>query len=503
MSPQHVTPKPQRIRLTRRNLLQGAGCIVAAAAIPTRAIAGHSTLPVGTAAGDPTVIGKLTNYMSEAGTRELPPEAAEKTKHHILDTLASMVSAADLAPAKVAVQFARSYGGEKVATIVGSDIACGPIEAAMVNAMLAHSDETDDSHAPSRSHPGSGIVPAALAAGEKFGIEGARWLRAVALGYDIGCRVTMTLGESYVMLKNHRDTHQVAVTFGAAAAAACAARLNDKQMRWILDYAAQQASGTNAWRRDTDHIEKSLCFAGFGARNGVTAALLISSGATGIDDMFSGEDNFFQAFAPEASNVGMLDSLGDRYEVTRTNIKKWTVGSPIQAPLDCLYNLFQKRAFTADDVQKVVVRVGTSGAGITNNREMPDICMQHMVAVMLLEKTASFKAAHDVSLMKDPAVLRQRAKVELIPDAELEKLYPRRAGIVELTFKDGTVLKERVDDTRGTLENPMTREEVVTKSQDLMAEYLGTDKSKNLIQAVLNCENMRDIRSLRPLLQRT
>jgi 2-methylcitrate dehydratase PrpD len=314
--------------------------------------------------------------------------------------------------------------------------------------------------------------------------------------------VTMTLGESYVMLKNHRDTHQVAATFGAAAAAACCAGLNAKQMRWILDYAAQQASGTNAWRRDTQHIEKSLCFAGFGARNGVTAALLISSGATGVDDIFSGEDNFFQAFAPEVSNAGMLDQLGVRYEITRTNIKRWTVGSPIQAPLDCLYNLFQRRSFTADDVEKVVVRVGTSGADITNNREMPDICMQHMVAVMLLQKTASFKAAHDVSLMKDPAVLRQRAKVQLIPDAELEKLYPRRAGIVEVTFKDGTVIKERVDDTRGTLENPMTRPEVVAKCQDLIAGYLGDEKAKQLIAKVLDCENLKDIRTLRPLLQR-
>ena len=280
-------------------------------------------------------------------------------------------------------------------------------------------------------------------------------------------------------------------------------RLRAKQMRWILDYAGQQASGTNAWRRDTEHIEKSLCFAGFGARNGVTAAPLISSGATGIDDILSGEDNFFQAFAPEANNTGMLDQLGERFEVTRTNIKKWNVGSPIQAPLDCLYNLFQRRSFTADDVQKVVVRVGTSGADITNNREMPDICMQHMVALMLVQKTASFKAAHDVALMKDPMILRQRAKVELVPDAELEKLYPRRAGIVELTFKDGTVMKERVDDTRGTLENPMTREEVVTKCRDLMDQYLGADKSKKLIDAVLNCENVKDVRALRPLLQRS
>lgn len=492
--------------LTRRGLLQGAGCLIAAAALPrpsARAAAAAVAGPVPSAVPDSTVIAKLSAYMSEAGNRELPAEATEFTKHHILDTIAAMVSGSNLAPGKVGIKFARAYGGEKVATVVGSDVVCGPIEAAIANGMLAHSDETDDSHAPSRCHPGSGIVPAALAAGEKFGIDGNRFMRAVALGYDVGSRVTMTLGEDYIMVKNHRDTHQIAVNFGSAAAAACAAGLNAQQMRWVLDYAAQQAAGINAWQRDSEHIEKSLCFAGFGARNGVTAALLMSAGATGVDDIFTGENNYFLAYAPEADLAGLIDKLGERFEVKRTNIKRWTVGSPIQSPLDALENLRKRRPFEADEVQKVVVRVGTSGASIINNRDMPDICMQHMVAVMLLDKTASFKAAHDVARMKDPAVLRQRAKVELVPDAELEKLYPRRAGIVEVTFNNGTTEKERVDDTKGTLENPMNREEVVAKCQDLMAEVLGEAKSKRLIESVLDLESIKDIRALRPLLQRT
>ena len=177
---------------------------------------------------------------------------------------------------------------------------CGPIEAALANGVLAHSDETDDSHAPSQSHPGCAIVPAALAAGEQFGIDGTHFLRAVALGYDVGTRVTMTLGGAgSTRTRRHRSTHSIAGIFGAAAAAGCAASLNAQQMRWLLDYAAQQASGIAAWQRDTDHIEKAFVFAGMPARNGVTAALLVQAGWTGVDDIFSGADNFFQAFAPE------------------------------------------------------------------------------------------------------------------------------------------------------------------------------------------------------------
>ena len=245
----------------------------------------------------------------------------------------------------------------------------------MVNGMLAHSDETDDSHAPSQSHPGCSIVPATLAASEQFGTDGTRMMRAVALGYDIGTRVTMTLGALDFQLDTHHSSHSIAGDFGSAAAAGCVAGLNPQQMRWILDYAGQQAAGVAAWQRDTDHIEKSLVFAGWPARNGVTAALLIQIGGTGVDDIMAGADNFLLAFNPKADPQGLIDKLGERYEITRTNIKKWTVGSPIQAPLDALEAMRKKHPFEADQVQKVVVRDGhrrcPNGEQPRNARHLP------------------------------------------------------------------------------------------------------------------------------------
>ena len=71
-----------------------------------------------------------------------------------------------------------------------------------------------------------------------------------------------------------------------------------------------------------------------------------------------------------------------------------------------------------------------------------------------------------------------------------------------MTLKDGTRLTERVDAVRGTVDNPMTREEVVAKCRDLMTPLLGSEKSSKLIERVLNLENMKKIEELRPLLQR-
>ncbi len=488
--------------LTRRSLLQAAGLIVATAAVPGWPASGAVTTHSDDTASQKSVTSRLSAYMSRAGDRPLPEEVAEKTKQHILDTVAAMVSGIELLPAQIALKFARSYGGEKVATVVASDMRCGPIEAAIANGMLAHSDETDDSHAPSQSHPGAGIVPAALATGEKFGISGTRFVRAVALGYDIGTRVGMTLGGLAYQSKTSRDTHSITGTFGASAAAGCAASLSAEQMRWVLDYAAQQASGLAAWSRDTQHIEKSLVFGGFPARNGVTAALLIQLGATGVDDIFSGADNFLIAFAPNADPAGLVDKLGERYEVTRTSIKKWTVGSPVQASLDALQLIIKQHPFPVDQLQKMVVRVDPDEAQIVDNRDMPDISMQHLMAIMLIDKTLSFKAAHDKARMKDPAVLAVRAKVQLVPDQALERLYPARVAIVEVTLKNGTHFNQRVDAVSGSPENPMTHDEVASKCRDLMTPILGSAKCERLIDAVFKIESMDNIRALSPLLQR-
>jgi 2-methylcitrate dehydratase PrpD len=490
--------KPSSIvgaNLTRRGLLQRAGWAVAAAGFSrASALAAENISPV---------MARLSTYMSEAPKKALPDEVIEKAKHHILDTFAAMVSGSELPPGLAALRFARNYGGEKVATVVCSNILCGPIEAALVNGVLGHSDETDDAHSPTLAHPGVAVVPAALAVGEKFGIDGTQFLRAVVLGYDIGPRVVLTMGGPALQSEGHRSTHSIAGVFGAAAAAGCAASLNTQQMRWVLDYTAQQSSGIAAWQRDTEHIEKGFVYAGMPARDGVTSALLVQSGWTGVDDIMSGADNFLMAYAPHADPAGLVEKLGERYEVVGTDIKKWTVGAPIQAPLDALEALLKRRSFAADQVQQVIVRIGTSPAAVVNNREMPDICLQHMVAVMLIDKTATFKAAHDKPRMQDPAVLRLRAKVQLIPDADLERQLPRREAIVEITLADGTKLTEHITAVRGTPGNPMPRDEVVGKASDLMAPVLGAATTASLIEKVLGIENVKSILEFRPLLQRT
>jgi len=205
-------PLPEVSAVTRRDILQRASLVVAAAALPAAAEAASAQAttfkpPAGPDQPIGEVMTRLSTYMSEARDRALPPKALEQAKWHILDTIAAMVSGSELPAGRAATLFARAYGGEKVATIVADTVVCGPFEAALVNGTLAHADETDDSW-PGGWHPGAGVVPAALAAGEQFGISGGHFVRAVALGYDVGARMLITIRPG--LPDSHKSTHAIA-----------------------------------------------------------------------------------------------------------------------------------------------------------------------------------------------------------------------------------------------------------------------------------------------------
>lgn len=284
----------------------------------------------------------LAAYLAASPRKALPPAVVEKTKHHLLDTLAAMVSGSRLLPGERAIAFVESLGGKPEACVIGTPIVTSAINAALANGMLAHADETDDSHAPSLTHPGCGIVPAALAIGERNRVSGRALLRAIAVGYDLSSRLTMSLN-AYEFREDGHSTHSFGPMFGAAAAGGALLGFNPRQMRHLLSYTAQQASGVSCWMRDPDHVEKAFDFGGMPARNGVYAALMVDSGMTGVEDVFSGERNFFVAYGREPEPQVLVKRLGSTFEIMNTNIKRWSVGSPIQAPLDSLLALIKQK----------------------------------------------------------------------------------------------------------------------------------------------------------------
>jgi 2-methylcitrate dehydratase PrpD len=493
--------------LKRRGFLQLAVAGAAAAGVGGIRLADAQS-PAATQAGVPAslndpyaagdyALNRVCSYIATGAAAELSAEVTEQAKRHILDTMAAIVSGSKLIPGQFAIRYIQAQGGRAEAQVIATRIRTSAINAAFANGMMAHADETDDSHRATLMHPGAAIVPAALAMSEREGASGTAFLRSVVVGYDVGCRTVLALGPDQV-LQGSGATPSIGGSMGAAAACAVVSRMAVSHVTHVLAYAVQQASGTNSWMRDQEHVEKAFVFGGMPARNGVTATELAQFGFTSQPDPFSGPDNFFAAFSARPDLSRLTAGLGREYEIMLTDMKRYPVGFPIQAATDAILRLMAG-GLVPRDIQSLTVRLPAPGVRTVNDRAMPDVNVQYILAATLIDGTLKFDTAHSLERMKDPAVLEVKKRIVLVEDTELTAQKRTREANVEVRRTDGTILKEH-GITRGAYENPMTRDEVEGKARELMAPILGRDRAGRLIQRIWNLEQLANMRELRSLL---
>src|SRR5262249_56898007 len=164
--------------------------------------------------------------------------------------------------------------------------------------------------------------------------------------------------------------------------------------------------------RDSEHVEKAFDFGGMPARNGVAAATMVAAGFTGVEDVFSGERNFLDAYSARPKPSQLAEALGERFEIMATNIKKWSVGSPAQAALDALTQLMEGAPFGVADIASIRVHLPTRSARTVDNAPMPDVNVQHLMALLLTDRALKFHSVHDHARMHDPDVLAARRLLE-------------------------------------------------------------------------------------------
>jgi 2-methylcitrate dehydratase PrpD len=440
----------------------------------------------------------LSAYIASALKTPLRAEVAARAKLHLVDTVAAMISGSRLLPGKRAIAYVKSLGGRPEAIVMGTRIRTSAASAALANGMLAHADETDDTHPPSRTHPGSCVIPAAFAIGERNGLPGKVVLRGIVLGYEICARMLLAINESTFRHTGHFASSFGGI-FGAAAAAGALLKFDERKVHFLLSYAAQQAAGLQNVVRDTEHIQKAFAGGGLSAQNGTAAALMVAHGFSGVEDVFSGERDFFFTFAPEADRSRLTRGLGRDFEIMQCGIKPWPAGGPIQAPMQILRELMEKHDLEAQDIASLVVELPDNEFATVNNREMPDICIQHLIAVMLLDGVMTFKSAHDHARMKDPKVLAVRKRVKAVGNPKLTDVLRRWRCVMEITLKDGRKLSGQTMAAKGTSENPLTPAEEEEKALDLIGPLLGGRRAKALLSMMWNFERVGNVRLLRRL----
>jgi hypothetical protein len=294
------------------------------------------------------------------------------------------------------------------------------------------------------------------------------------------------------------SSHAMGAIWGSGACASVLADFDQVQVRRLISYLAHETSGLGCWMAEHDHVQKAYVFGAMGAKNAITSTLLVQSGWTGLDEALEGPRTLFHARAQTARGRSMAPPLVLGKEILGANIKKWCVGSPAQAPLDAVQALLPSLP-AMNQLASIQVAIRSDEAFIVDNRDMPNICLQHLVALYLVDRKLTFDSVHDAQRMEDPQVRAVRKNIQLIPSKDLMNSGGRQA-IVDIVTTDGQTQHKHIQHVRGTWGDPMPRSEVHEKAKDLLDPVIGESASTQLLAALWNLENL-DANTLDRLLQ--
>lgn len=447
-------------------------------------------------AQDDAVGPALCAYIARSQTAAIPESFRSLGRLHILDTLASIVACRDLAPARLARDFALAMSGDargNAATILGTTVTASIGDAAFASAMAAHGAEINDFIPSAFVQPGPAVVSVAIALAERRGLSGDAVLRAVITGYELAGRMPKALGIGNLRRAGIAN-HGVGPVFGAGAAAASLIGMAEDRVPDLITYCAQQAGGSWQWLLDVEHVEKSFVFAGMGARAGLNAALMVEAGFTGVRDSLDHPEGWMASkifTGGDADRAGLVEGLGERTELIHTAYKRYPVGGPTQPAVQGLLELLPDLEASAVDT----VRIEMPGRWQAfRDAAMPALNLRYLTAIMLIDRRLDFVAAQSLERMRgDAQVHALMARVDVVhdPAQETPAGQPRtESARVIVALKDGAAREIYVPHVVGFPSHPMGAGQVEAKALELMTPALGAARAAQVVAAVTGIETL-------------
>lgn len=446
----------------------------------------------------------LAQFAAELTFDKIPPSVIEHIKMCLLDTVGCGLFGSSLPWSTTVADFARDLGGKQESTVWGRNFKVSAPNASLANGTAVHSFELDDLHKTSIVHPGGVAATPALAMAEHIGgCHGKEFLTAVVAGYEVGIRVGMSVGTSHLQRGLHPTGTNGA--FGAGAAAGRILGLDPEKMTHDLGIAGTQAAGLMAAQYSA--MVKRM-HAGRAAQSGVYGALLAQRGLTGITNVLEADYGGYCTVMADVSDQSVLTAgLGEQFETANVGFKPYAAGGSTHTAHEAVKSIMQKNNLSADMIDKIKIRSTTATFHHTSWKYKPEgvtaaqMNMDYVVAVTALEGDA-FIDQFTEEKVNDPKIIEYSRKVEVIPDAELDKLGPqfRHAIIAEVRTSDGRTFGERVDTAKGSTKKPMSTDEVIHKYRVLAGKVVSEKRVAELQDMVLNLEQVSDVRELAELL---
>ncbi len=456
-----------------------------------------------------TIARKIAEYAVGFDYKSLPQEVVHAAKRALLDTVGCAIGGYASDASRIFQSLVRELGESDDSTIIGSGIKTDCLNATMTNGiMVRYLDYMDQISIPVGqwyvyTHP-SEVVPSVLAVSERQHSSGVEVLTAIVLGYELLARFSEA--NTIVPMSKKGWNSETAGAYIVPAVAGKLLGLNAEQIEnaigisgchgmilGILDTAAEEFSMT-----------KNLRFP-FTARDGVLAAFLAQKGFTGPTTVFEGDDGFIHSVMDGDFDVEQLTNFGGTFRILNTEFKAWPACGTIQGHLNATLNLMKQYNIRPEDIAQVRIQAGTRSVQHTGdpvrrypkNKETADHSAYYVTAIAILEGELS-PAQYSTEKYTDPKVRQLIDKVSMEINTDLDRFG--RAGITEITTKQGAKYTCRVDYPKGHPMNPMTDEELRDKFCSLTAKFLDEQQTQRLADTICNLEEISDISQLVKLL---
>jgi 2-methylcitrate dehydratase PrpD len=419
---------------------------------------------------------ELARFSRELPGESVPEPVRRRAALLLLDQIGCQIAGVQLPWSQRIYQTIRPLSATGRATVVGHPDRLCPDAAAFLNSAFGHSNESDDTHLKSPTHPGAVIIPAAVALAEEQGVPGRQLLDAIIVGYEVMLRVSYAVSP-HLITRGHHPPPAVG-TFGAAATAARLLGLDQDQTVHALAIAGSHSAGLLEYTQTGGSVKRLHC--AIPAQAGVRSALLAQQGVTGPPTVLEGKRGFTHVFSPERDLGWLTRGLGSQWLLMETAIKSYSCCYLIHPALDAIGQLRAGHPFTAEDV--IGIDVHTTSAALVHHvgviTEPQDILgaqfsMGFALSLLLHRGGCGFWDFFRADLT-DPQLLDLSRRVRVVLDEDDRSGF--RTGLrLRVSLRDGTVLTGAVAHARGEPEQPMSDDEIRDKFLGIAGPVLGPD----------------------------
>jgi 2-methylcitrate dehydratase PrpD len=436
----------------------------------------------------------LAGHVTRTSFEDLPAATVTATKRDILDTFGCILGGSGAPGIDALYEMADHWGGREESVVMLRGRRLPAPQAALLNASMGHALDFDDTHDTAGSiHPGISVLAAGLAVADTLGgVDGKQFIRAVALGLDVSCRIALASTVD-------RGWHRTACigVFGAAVTSGLLLGLNAEQMRHALGIAYSHAAGNRQCILD-GALTKRLQ-AGQAASAGVFSAVLARKDFTGAHNIFAGRYGFLELYQPNGADPALLlRDLGVAFRGDGLSFKPWPCGRPLHAGIDAALAARTQLGVTdASQIAEVTMAMDAAGhtdqfeSGPTKRR--PTQVVEAQFALPFLVATA---LVHGRVGIGEVAGLGDAATLALSDRIEGEIVAGSRPrGWLTLTVRlgNGQTASVETSDPIGSPEKPLSAALLRAKFQDNAANAIRPIAAADVAVALRVLEGLEDL----------